>query len=82
MRPNCVLPVIRVMMFHCTFSHLTQHHCLGPACAALQPTLAELVECLRLAVHTRQCKNVDVLHLSSRICRRMKGKYCNYLIVV
>jgi inositol polyphosphate-4-phosphatase len=45
----------------------------GPACAALQPNLAELVECLRLAVHTRQSKNVDVLHLSSQVCRRMKG---------
>ena len=81
MRPDCVLPVVRVM-FRCTYSHLTPHHCLGPACAALQPTLAELVDCLRLAVHTRQSKNVDVLHLSSQICRRMKGKYCNCLIVV
>ncbi|KAJ9586081.1 hypothetical protein L9F63_020278, partial [Diploptera punctata] len=45
----------------------------GPACAPLQPSLAELVESLRLAVHTKQSKNVDVLHLSSRICRRMKG---------
>ncbi|XP_069701186.1 inositol polyphosphate-4-phosphatase type I A isoform X3 [Periplaneta americana] len=45
----------------------------GPACAPMQPSLAELVESLRQAVHTKQSKNVDVLHLSSRICRRMKG---------
>ncbi|PSN35360.1 hypothetical protein C0J52_11509 [Blattella germanica] len=44
----------------------------GPACAPLQPSLAELVENLRTAVHTKQSKNVDVLQLSSRICRRMK----------
>ncbi|XP_021932968.1 type I inositol 3,4-bisphosphate 4-phosphatase isoform X2 [Zootermopsis nevadensis] len=45
----------------------------GPTCAPLQPSLLELVESLKVAVHTKQSKNVDVLHLSSRICRRMKG---------
>jgi hypothetical protein len=54
---------------------------LGPTYGALQPTLAELVESLRVAVHTKQSKNVDVLHLSSRICRRMKGKQFDYLIL-
>lgn len=47
--------------------------CVGPTCAPLQPSLLELVESLKVAVHTKQSKNVDVLHLSSRICRRMKG---------
>jgi hypothetical protein len=42
-------------------------------------SLAELVESLRVAVHTKQSKNVDVLHLSARICRRMNGKQLHYL---
>ncbi|KAK7792356.1 hypothetical protein R5R35_009959 [Gryllus longicercus] len=45
----------------------------GPSCAPLQPSLADLMENLRVVVHTKQSKNVDVLHVSSRICRRMKG---------
>lgn len=56
--------------------------CLGPTCAPLQPSLAELVESLRVAVHTKQSKNVEVLHLSSRICRRMKGKQLSYFILI
>ncbi|XP_067004000.2 inositol polyphosphate-4-phosphatase type I A [Anabrus simplex] len=45
----------------------------GHSCAPLQPSLADLMENLRVVVHTKQSKNVDILHLSSRICRRMKG---------
>ncbi|XP_046998595.1 inositol polyphosphate-4-phosphatase type I A isoform X1 [Schistocerca americana] len=45
----------------------------GQSCAPLQMNLGDLVEKLRQAVHTRQSKNVQVLHLSSHICRRMKG---------
>jgi hypothetical protein len=55
---------------------------LGPACTPLQPTLAELVESLRVAVHAKQSKNVDVLHLSSRICHRMKGKHLRYIDLI
>jgi hypothetical protein len=78
MIPNCLHYKFISVMYHSLICHESLHHS-GPACAPLQPTLAELVESLRVAVHAKQSKNVDVLHLSSRICRRMKGKQLRYL---
>ncbi|KAJ8866130.1 hypothetical protein PR048_033654 [Dryococelus australis] len=47
----------------------------GPTCGPLQPSLADLVDNLKTSVHSRQNKNVDILHLSAQICRRMKGTF-------
>lgn len=81
MIPNCVHYHFVSLMYHCVI--YCESPCdLGPACGPLQPTLAELVESLRVAVHAKQSKNVDVLHLSSRICRRMKGKQLHYLDLI
>lgn len=45
----------------------------GPIISPQMPTLENLVEQLKGAVHTSKSKNVDILDLSSRICRRMRG---------
>ncbi|XP_059468525.1 inositol polyphosphate-4-phosphatase type I A isoform X2 [Neocloeon triangulifer] len=37
------------------------------------PPLANLVEGLKVAVHSKKSKNVEVLHLASAICRSMNG---------
>lgn len=44
------------------------------ACATQNRPLADLIENLRISVHSGRQKNVEVLHLSSQICRQMKGK--------
>ncbi|KAK6627289.1 hypothetical protein RUM44_009766 [Polyplax serrata] len=36
-------------------------------------TLLDMMESLRATVHTRQSKNVQILHLSEQICHKMKG---------
>ncbi|KAF4518623.1 hypothetical protein B566_EDAN005948 [Ephemera danica] len=38
-----------------------------------QPTVGDLMDALRASVHGKQNKNVEVLHLSARICRAMRG---------
>lgn len=35
--------------------------------------IADLIETLRISVHSGRQKNVEVLHISSQICRQMKG---------
>lgn len=37
--------------------------------------LAELMDKLKIAVHANKHKNVDILQLSSQICRKVKGQY-------
>ena len=32
-----------------------------------------MIENLRTTVHTKQSKNVQILHLSARVCRKVKG---------
>jgi hypothetical protein len=79
--PNCAHYRFVSVTKLCIVCHESAHD-LGPACSPLQPTLAELVESLREAVHAKQSKNVDVLHLSSRICHRMKGKHPRFLDLI
>lgn len=43
------------------------------ACTTQHRPLAELIENLRISVHSGKQKNVEVLHLSSQICRQVKG---------
>ncbi|XP_075229404.1 inositol polyphosphate-4-phosphatase type I A isoform X2 [Lycorma delicatula] len=45
----------------------------GPISAPQTPSLSELIDQLKVVVNTHKSKNVEILHLSSRICRRMKG---------
>lgn len=47
--------------------------CTGPVISPQLSTLENLVEQLKGAVHTSKSKNVDILDLSSQICRRMRG---------
>lgn len=44
------------------------------ACSQPIRSLYELVEELRITVHSSRTKNVEVLHLVSQICRQLKGK--------
>lgn len=43
------------------------------ACTTQNRPLADLIESLRISVHNGKQKNVEVLHISSQICRQMKG---------
>lgn len=43
------------------------------ACTVQNRPLSDLIENLRISVHSGKQKNVEVLHLSSQICRQMKG---------
>lgn len=45
--------------------------------AAQTATLADLIDKLKAAAHTNKNKNVDILHLASLICRKMKGTFFN-----
>lgn len=37
-------------------------------------TLSEMIDVLRTTVHSKQSKNVQILHLSAKICRKVKGE--------
>ncbi|KAJ8976461.1 hypothetical protein NQ317_012839 [Molorchus minor] len=42
-------------------------------CSPQLRTLNELMDELRMCLHNPKAKNVEILHLSARICRQMKG---------
>ncbi|KAJ3662062.1 hypothetical protein Zmor_006427 [Zophobas morio] len=42
-------------------------------CSSQVKSLAELMEDLKISIHSGKSKNVEVLHLASQICRQMKG---------
>lgn len=44
------------------------------ACSQQMRPLNELIEELRLSVHSSKPKNVEILHLAAQICRLIKGK--------
>lgn len=50
------------------------------ACSQPVRSLYELIEELRITVHSSRTKNVEVLHLASQICRQLKGGYYLYWI--
>ncbi|KAL0280261.1 UNVERIFIED_CONTAM: hypothetical protein PYX00_001605 [Menopon gallinae] len=60
----------RLNLYYHRFKKLGIHHetRIGPG-----TTLSEMIENLRTTVHTKQSKNVQILHLSARICRKLKG---------
>lgn len=41
-----------------------------------EPQIDDLLAILKNEVHNRKNKNVDILHLSSNIVRRLMGKNC------
>lgn len=40
---------------------------------ALSPSLSELIENMKTMVNNPTSKNVEILHIAARVCRRMKG---------
>lgn len=46
----------------------------GMASFSHEPQIDDLLNILKDAVHCKKNKNVDILHLSSQICRRIHGK--------
>lgn len=53
------------------------------ACSSQRP-VAELIEELKISVHSNKLKNVEILHLAGQICRQMKGvlDYVNCVLLV
>lgn len=51
------------------------------ACSQPIRSLYELIEELRITVHSSKIKNVQILNLASQICRQLKGEY-DFLLLV
>ena len=47
---------------------------LGFSSVSNEPDVDDLLNIMKDAVHCKKNKNVDILHLSSQICRRVQGK--------
>lgn len=44
------------------------------ACSPQLKSLNDLIEELRMSVHSTKAKNVEILHLAAQICRQIKGR--------
>lgn len=43
------------------------------ACTSQMKSVSELIDDLRIAVHSSKAKNVEILHIGAKICRQIKG---------